>query len=428
MANGLLIANLQGDPSPYLISARPGSVNYFEGKVRLNQQALDRGMAGKTFLNANDTLGTSDGKAEILLTPGVFLRIGDDSEIRMSSLSLINVQIELLNGEAMIEADQLTKDTNLQVRIQGSAAVIRKPGLYRFIAGRQSSVAVISGKVQLSANGKPIEAGRGQEILIGELLKKDRFDSKREDDLYAWSNERSEYEAAASYRSAMTASSVYGAGAGANASGWLWNDLFDSWAWLPGGDLAFFSPFGYGFFAPGVVGYAPVYYGRTNGTRWRGPWHGRPWAPLALNPRHPPAIGATTPRSPLVNHLASAAAARTFANTGFRSPQGGYVPVGARMTSSSAAGRYWSRGGNAHVIGGSGGNVGGWASASAASRGSGSSGGFSSGRGGFGGGGGRSGGGSFGGGGGRSGGGSFGGGGGGGHSSGGSSGGGGGHR
>lgn len=85
---GLTISNSFGAPSPssYLISAKPGSINYFEGKVRLNERTLDQEMIGKTFLSRNDMLATGKGKAEILLMPGVFLRIGDNSSIRASSL------------------------------------------------------------------------------------------------------------------------------------------------------------------------------------------------------------------------------------------------------------------------------------------------------------------------------------------------------
>ena len=36
-------------------------------------------------LNTGDVLDTAQGKAEILLTPGVFLRVGDNSEVRMGN-------------------------------------------------------------------------------------------------------------------------------------------------------------------------------------------------------------------------------------------------------------------------------------------------------------------------------------------------------
>ncbi|MDQ2777261.1 MAG: hypothetical protein M3Y57_20440, partial [Acidobacteriota bacterium] len=127
-------------------------------------------------------------------------------------------------------------------------------------------------------------------------------DSKKEDnadDLYAWSEVRDQYEAASSFASARTAyASSFNGGLGNNGytgngyyggngfgsgygPGWAWNAGFNSWGWLPA-DGAFFSPFGYGFFAPGVVAYAPVAYLPGGGG-------GRTIA-VPVNPQKPPVI------------------------------------------------------------------------------------------------------------------------------------------
>ncbi|HEX4747991.1 MAG TPA: hypothetical protein VH302_00485 [Bryobacteraceae bacterium] len=89
--------------------------------------------------------------------------------------------------------------------------------------------------------------------------------------------------------------------------------MFDSWAWLPGGDLAFFNPFGYGFFGPGAVGYAPVCYAPVRGRP--GHWHGHgDYMPVAVNPQHPPT--ARVLGSPYESQIARAAVAHKF--SGFR--------------------------------------------------------------------------------------------------------------
>lgn len=368
---GLLLTGTLASPQPNFISARPGRVNYFEGDAFLNQQRLTQSMLGKPFLNPNDTVSTFNGKAEILLTPGVFLRIGENSEIRAAALSLIDIQIELRRGEAMVEVDQMTKDNSIRILLDGASALIKKPGLYRFTAATQpASVAVISGKLEVSDNGRNIGLGKGNEVLLAQSPEKQHFDRKKEDDLYAWSNERAEYNSAASYQTAQTASTA------ANSPGWLWNDTFTSWAWVPGADLAFFSPFGYGFFGSGAVAYAPLCYARTNGSRWRGPWHGHSqWQPIPVNPRRPPGTGAT-PRSPWQNHQASAAALRTFSATGFRSSSGVSVPAGVRITAPTASGHFWARGNNNRVPAGNGGHIGAWAHSNSTGRGPGGGGRF----------------------------------------------------
>src|SRR5919204_112804 len=46
-------------------------------------------------LNSGDELSTDAGKAEVLLTPGVFLRLGSNTQIHMISPSLVDTQFEL---------------------------------------------------------------------------------------------------------------------------------------------------------------------------------------------------------------------------------------------------------------------------------------------------------------------------------------------
>ena len=80
---GMLAVAALALPQTYTISARPGAVNYIEGNVTLDGQALGSYGLKSTFMTAGSLLETQDGKAEVLLTPGVFLRIGDRSRVRM---------------------------------------------------------------------------------------------------------------------------------------------------------------------------------------------------------------------------------------------------------------------------------------------------------------------------------------------------------
>src|SRR5579872_3495888 len=83
--------------------AQPGTVNYVEGQVSLNGQALTSKAVGSAEVQTGGVLETIQGKAEMLLTPGVFLRLGDDSAVRMDSPGLTNTRVSLLRGKAMVE-------------------------------------------------------------------------------------------------------------------------------------------------------------------------------------------------------------------------------------------------------------------------------------------------------------------------------------
>ena len=95
--------------------ARPGSINYVEGQASIGGQALDIKSVGSAELQAGQTLTTQTGKVEILLTPGVFLRVGDNSAVKIISPDLANTEVQLDKGEAMVEVSNITKNNNIRV-------------------------------------------------------------------------------------------------------------------------------------------------------------------------------------------------------------------------------------------------------------------------------------------------------------------------
>src|SRR4051794_22275941 len=93
---GLVLAAGYASPQAYTVSAKPGAVNYIEGGAYINGAPVSEKYLKSTFLNANDVLSTDVGKAEVLLAPGVFLRLGDNTKVRMVSPSLVAAQVEVM--------------------------------------------------------------------------------------------------------------------------------------------------------------------------------------------------------------------------------------------------------------------------------------------------------------------------------------------
>src|SRR6266581_7950507 len=92
-------------------SAIPGTLNYVEGQASIGDQTLDSKAIGSAELQAGQVLATQNGKAEVLLTPGVFLRLGSNSSVKMISPDLTNTQLALNQGEAMLEVDDTLRMT-----------------------------------------------------------------------------------------------------------------------------------------------------------------------------------------------------------------------------------------------------------------------------------------------------------------------------
>jgi len=64
---------------------------------------------GSVQLQPNQLLETKRGYVAVLLAPGAFLRVGTDGQIRMLSASLADTRIEVVRGEAMVEAADFVK-------------------------------------------------------------------------------------------------------------------------------------------------------------------------------------------------------------------------------------------------------------------------------------------------------------------------------
>jgi uncharacterized membrane protein YgcG len=234
---------------------QPGAVNYVEGQAALDGQNLPAGPGGSAILETNQVLTTGRGRVELLLTPGVFLRTGDNSEVRMVSPELINTQVELMRGSAMLEVTELFKANNLSVLVGGATTRIDKMGLYDFNA-EQPAVSVLDGEATVFEGDMHITLKKGHTVLLaaGQRFKAQSFNTNavESDPLFRWSELRSEYEAQVNIQMAQTIV-VDG---GWYGLGWYWDPFWNCYAFLPG-DGILYSPFGWGFYSPGFVWRAP---------------------------------------------------------------------------------------------------------------------------------------------------------------------------
>jgi hypothetical protein len=64
-------------------SAVPGTLNYVEGEVSVASRPVTSQSIGSVQVQPNQVVETGHGHAELLLTPGVFLRLGDNSAARL---------------------------------------------------------------------------------------------------------------------------------------------------------------------------------------------------------------------------------------------------------------------------------------------------------------------------------------------------------
>lgn len=237
--------------------ARPGTINYTEGQVTIDGRSVRAKQLGSLELAPGRELETANGKAEMLLTPGVFLRLGDNSAVRMVSPSLTDTRVDMVRGRGTLEVDLLARENHLAVRDGAGNVVIDKKGIYEFNAD-QPQVAVYDGKATAQVQDRTVDIGKGKELpLDGSTVKPEKFDRKENDSLMAWSKLRSQYVAEANAASVQTI--VVDNPGWWGGTGWYWNPWYSTWAFVPGSGYLY-NPWGFGFYSPSYYYMNPPLY------------------------------------------------------------------------------------------------------------------------------------------------------------------------
>jgi len=278
MLSATLVLNAQ-NREKFVISAKAGGINTVSGLAEL------RGFRGADWvqlsvtddLKAGDVVRTGmDGRVEMLLNPGSYLRVGENSEFELTDNSLENLEVRLTRGTAIIEATG-ADETELAINIttpQAKMVIVRR-GLYRvsLISGDATELFVKKGRVLLANSHTKVKEGykvvfSSTAFYLAKLGKAD----KEKDSLESWSRTRAQTLALANRRVEQSGQSLlmarlynFGNDFSAQKSGvWFFNSAFGCYTFLP---------FQFGWGSPYGGAYSGVFfYGGYHCCGWN-PYH-----------------------------------------------------------------------------------------------------------------------------------------------------------
>jgi len=222
------VAAYAADPE---VAAPPGTVNFTVGQVALNGRAIDPASLGWVGAGAGQTLRTESGKAELLLAPGVYLRLAGASEIKMISTSPEDVRLELVRGEALADAEQLDRHHRVAVIAGRTEFQIEQNGIYEFHSG-DPEVLVFRGKAAAKGDNRTTVLRAGRELLLKEndRMESRKFDRREPDPLFAWNQARSGYINDAGQ---WTLETMGGTPDVQYSPGWHWSPWYMTWVYIP---------------------------------------------------------------------------------------------------------------------------------------------------------------------------------------------------
>jgi hypothetical protein len=237
-----------------VVAAKAGLVHYVEGDVTIGGKTVV--VKGGDFpeMQKGDELRTVLGRAEVLLGPGMFLRMAENSGFRLLSAAIEDTRLEVTSGSVLIEAAEFeAKHHGIVVRVGSTDIDVMKRGLYR-IDFSPAMLRVYEGSAQVIAGGQPVTIKEGRQTVLGALANPEKFNKDRGDAFHRWAARRSSYIAIANVAAAKR---IYDDGGAWRSGNWLFNPYFGCFTYIPYSGM-YRSPFGWAFYSPRAV--QRVYY------------------------------------------------------------------------------------------------------------------------------------------------------------------------
>jgi hypothetical protein len=176
-----------------VISTHSGVIHFFDGNVYLGDQRLEQHLGKFPSMTQGSELRTAEGRAEVLLTPGVFLRVGELSAIRMISNSLADTRVELEAGSAIVDSGEPNPGTSVTLTYKDYQVHFLQKGVYR-IDSDPAALVVREGLAEVSAGAKgtPVSVEHGMSLPFAKILVPEPSNAKTGDALGDWENGRSQ--------------------------------------------------------------------------------------------------------------------------------------------------------------------------------------------------------------------------------------------
>jgi hypothetical protein len=142
-------------------------------------------------MNEGAELRTHSGRAEVLLTPGAFLRVGENSAISMISNRLVDTRVRFVKGSIILDQDNPSPRTSLTIVYSGYQVEIGKQGRYR-INSDPPELRVENGEARVFQHGKSVAVSEGYVLPFSGELAAQRSYTEGRDTLEQWNEARGE--------------------------------------------------------------------------------------------------------------------------------------------------------------------------------------------------------------------------------------------
>jgi hypothetical protein len=259
-----------------VISAKAGLLHYFEGDVYDSEEyfvdhvayvkktKIPQSRTEFVQLKTDQLFSTENGRAEILLAPGMFLRMGENCTIKFASVRLEDSHVLIPHNEErcvmVFDFLDMPKDTAFYFEYDDWLFSIYKKGVYHFSTNSPNTNAVLrvlSGEVDTDQMEAFLgRLTKGESLVLREPeVELRKLEKNFSDEMTRWSKRRDGYLAAANVWAAKNVFERLTEYSYRQSNFWYWNPYFGMYTFVPGrNNLDCY--WGFRFFNPrGAVSY-----------------------------------------------------------------------------------------------------------------------------------------------------------------------------
>jgi len=180
-----------------VISTHSGLIYYFDGFVYLDDQPLESHLGKFPSVPEGAELRTAQGHAEVLLAPGVFLRMDEKSSICMLSNDLANTRVELQAGSVIVDSTEASSRNEVTLVLRDWQVRSAPPGVYRIDSDPPRLwVRKGSAEVRTGTEVQPVTVEQGMDLSFAAILIPEQSSGEPVDGLSGWAQGRSDSIAA----------------------------------------------------------------------------------------------------------------------------------------------------------------------------------------------------------------------------------------
>lgn len=238
----------------WVISAKAGGVNHIQGTVNVERES---GRSGLLLKGDNVEVGdrvttTENGRVEILLNPGSYLRVAENTSFEFKTTSLEDLQLSVTRGSVILEVFA-ANDFRVSVDTPKEDFGLIQTGVYRVDVAADGVARLEVWKGKAEVGDTVVKGGRAATSGVGDTAVA-KFDRDDRDAFETWSRDRSKELAKATnslrdreLRTSLMSSFLGGRWNMYDSFGlWVFDRRFGRYCFLPFG-YGWSSPYGYGF-------------------------------------------------------------------------------------------------------------------------------------------------------------------------------------